>query len=654
MDDWLGQMSLEEKSAQMHGTELFPADRIYPTPDNERLGIPGFRMVDGPRGVAVGQTTTFPVGMARGATWDPELEREIGRAMGLEARARGANVLLAPTINILRHPAWGRAQETYGEDVHHLSRMGVAFIQGVQEHAIASVKHFAVNSIEDTRFDVSANLDERSLREIYLPHFEAAVKEAKVGSVMSAYNRVNGVYCSESDELLNQILKAEWGFKGFVESDWIFGTHDTVRSAHAGLDIEMPLGNIFGESLVAAVNDGRVDEAILDESVRRILRTKLRFGLDQPSTTPDSVVASPEHRQLALRAARQSLVLLENNGALPLAGADGDSLAVVGSLSDAINLGDAGSSNSEPLDVVTPLAGITARLSTGAALHIDHDVLSAEDELALSGREVAVVVVGLTKEDEGESIPGRPGGDRETLALSSEQQALIRRVSELVPTTIVVMQGGSAITVSEWVSEADALVMSWYGGMQGGTALGELLFGDFSPSGKLPLSIPVAEADLVPFDHTSDEVSYGYFHGYRQLDRDKIAAQYPFGYGLSYSTFTLGELSLDSSQAKAGGKLTASVRVTNTGSVQAAEVVQLYVSYPGSAVERPVRELKAFQRVDLAPGEGVAVALSVPLDSLRYWSEADGGWVLEQLDYRVEIGNSSKAPPLSATFRVKR
>ncbi|MCA9627763.1 MAG: glycoside hydrolase family 3 protein, partial [Myxococcales bacterium] len=480
VDDWLGRMSLEEKVAQMHGTELFPSDLIYPTADNERLGVPGFRMVDGPRGVAVGQTTTFPVGMARGATWDPELEYRVGEAMGAEARARGANVLLAPTINILRHPAWGRAQETYGEDVHHLSRMGVAFIQGAQQHVIASAKHFAANSIEESRFQVSANMDERTLREIYLPHFEAAVKEANVGSVMSAYNKLNGEYCAENRHLLTEILRDDWGFKFFVESDWVFGTHDTGASLDAGLDIEMPKDQIYGKKLIDGVNDGSLDGALVDSAVRRILRTKLTFGLDEPEQVPESVVASPEHRALALQVARQSLVLLKNDsGALPLGSSNAAQVAVIGSLSDAINLGDAGSSNSQPLDVVTPLAGISARLKA-TPLHIDHDVLTADDETALASRKVAIVVVGLTKEDEGESIPGRPGGDRETLALSAEHQALISRVSELVETTIVVLEGGSAITVAGWVDRVDGLVMAWYGGMKGGTALGELLWGDLS------------------------------------------------------------------------------------------------------------------------------------------------------------------------------
>lgn len=649
VDEWLGQMTLEEKVAQMHGTELLPADLIYPTPDNERLGIPGFRMVDGPRGVAVGQTTTFPVGMARGATWDPELEYQVGEAMGAETAARGANVLLAPTINILRHPAWGRAQETYGEDVHHLGRMGVAFIQGVQQHVLASAKHFAANSIEESRFEVSANLDVRTLREIYLPHFEAAVKEANVGSVMSAYNKLNGKYCAENRHLLTEILRDDWGFKFFVESDWVLGTRSTGPSLEAGLDIEMPKDNHYGKKLVEGVNDGSLDGALVDAAVRRILRTKLTFKLDEPRNVPESVVASAEHRQLALQVARQSLVLLENKqSALPLTTTSVGEVAVIGGLSDVINLGDAGSSNSEPLDVVTPFAGISARLK-GAPLHIDHDVLTTEDEAALANQKVAIVVVGLTKEDEGESIPGRPGGDRETLGLSAEHQALISRVSELVETTIVVMEGGSAITVAPWVDQVDGLVMAWYGGMNGGTALAELLWGAFSPSGRLPLSIPRNQSDLVPFDNQADSVEYGYFHGYRQLDHEKLDVQYPFGYGLSYSSFEITDLQTSTNPRAVA--LTLSLK--NTGSVDAAQVVQAYVSYPGSKVERAPRELKAFKRVEVAAGESVQVELQFPKDSLRYWDTTSAGWVLEDLDYQVDVGFSSRDLKLNGTFRVE-
>ncbi|MGE0320843.1 MAG: beta-glucosidase [Polyangiaceae bacterium] len=649
VDDWLGQMTLEEKVAQMHGTELLPADRIYPTADNERLGIPGFRMVDGPRGVAVGQTTTFPVGMARGATWDIELEYRVGEAMGAETAARGANVLLAPTINILRHPAWGRAQETYGEDVHHLSRMGVAFIQGVQQHVLASAKHFAANSIEESRFQVSANMDERTLREIYLPHFEAAVKEANVGSVMSAYNKLNGEYCAENRHLLTEILREDWGYKYFVESDWVFGTHETPPSLQAGLDVEMPKDKIYGQRLVDGVNDGSLDVKLVDEAVRRILRTKLTFKLDQPEQVPESVVASPEHRALALQVARESLVLLENkHAALPLTNTTPSEVAVIGGLSDTINLGDAGSSNNDPLDVVTPLAGISARLK-GAPLHIDHDVLTTADETALASQKVAIVVVGLTKEDEGESIPGRPGGDRETLGLSAEHQALITRVSELVETTIVVLEGGSAITVAPWVDQVDGLVMAWYGGMNGGTALAEMLWGDFSPSGKLPLSVPVNEQDLVPFDNQADSVDYGYFHGYRQLDDDGLEVQYPFGYGLSYSSFEVSDLQVSTNK----GAVALTLTLKNTGGVDAAEVVQAYVGYPGSAVERAQRELKAFQRVEVSAGQSVQVELQFPKGSLRYWDTASAGWVLEDLEYEVGVGFSSRDLKLNGSFRVK-
>jgi beta-glucosidase len=324
-------MTLEEKVDQMHGSSLAAVDDLFLTPDNARLGIPGFRMVDGPRGVRAGRATAFPVAMARGASFDPELERRVGRAIGREAAARGANVILAPTINILRHPAWGRAQETYGEDTTHIGAMGVAFIEGAQEHVLASAKHFACNSIEDTRFDVDVTIDERTLREVYLPHFRRAVVDAKVGSVMSAYNQVNGHYASENAHLIRDILKGEWAFDGFVESDWVFGTRSTVAAANAGLDIEMPAATYFGPWLVEAVQAGEVDEAVIDEAATRVVRKKVELGASMtPQLDPD-VIESAEHLALAREAARAGMVLLKNEGALPLARAAG-TLVVVGEL----------------------------------------------------------------------------------------------------------------------------------------------------------------------------------------------------------------------------------------------------------------------------------------------------------------------------------
>ena len=323
--------------------------------------------------------------------------------MGRELRAIGGNVLLAPTINNLRHPSWGRSQETYGEDVQHLSRMAVAFVRGVQEYVLANPKHYAANSIEDTRFDVDVTVDERTLREIYLPHFRAAVLEGGAASVMSAYNSVNGQFCGENEHLLKQILKTDWGFDGFVLSDWIFGTQSTLGSALNGLDLEMPIPKVYGELLLAAVRDGDVPESVLDDAVRRMLRKKLHHGLDQPSNLDESLLANDEHLALAREAAVEGSVLLKNEAsALPLDMSALEQIAVVGLLADTPNTGDNGSSNTKPAFVVTPLQGIQDAVGDQVAIeHIGKDVLGAEDLALIAAADAVIVVTGLTAEDEG-------------------------------------------------------------------------------------------------------------------------------------------------------------------------------------------------------------------------------------------------------------
>ena len=299
----VSQMTLEEKVAQMagEGSVFLPeGEQFWTVPGVERLGLPPFKMADGPRGVGtVEGATTFPVGMARGATWNPRLEQRVGAAMGRELRAAGGNVLLAPTINNLRHPSWGRSQETYGEDVHHLARMAVAFVRGVQVSVLANPKHYAANSIEDTRFQVNVTIDERTLREVYLPQFRAAVIEGKAASLMSAYNSVNAQFCGENEELLRRILKTDWGFDGFVLSDWVLGTQSTLGSALNGLDLEMPVARFYGDDLLAAVTDGRVPESVIDEAISRMVRKKLEFGIDQPSGLDLSEIGSEAHLALA-------------------------------------------------------------------------------------------------------------------------------------------------------------------------------------------------------------------------------------------------------------------------------------------------------------------------------------------------------------------
>lgn len=655
--DLLSRMTLQEKIGQMHGVSLTDIKNEGATPDDAQLGIPGFRMVDGMRGVSItmGTATTFPVGSARGATFDPDLEAQVGEAIGAEARAKGQNVLLAPTINLLRHPRWGRAQETYGEDPVHMGAMAAGFIRGVQQHVIADAKHFALNSIEDTRMRVNVTVDERTLREVYLPHFKRSV-DAGVGSIMCAYDKVNGVYSCQNDHLLRDILKGEWGFDGFVLSDWIFATRSTTPSAIAGLDIEMPFVHFYGEPLVEAVNGGTVPIDAIDDAVRRILRAKFRFGIfdGKPKLDPATVVESPAHTALALAVERRAIVLLKNAAAaLPLSRLSTQRIAVVGALADTVNLGDSGSSDARPSHTITPLAGIQQRAAAVEVVDLSRNTLSADDLEQVAAADAAVVVVGLTAADEGEGQQTTPGiGDRKTLDLSADQQQLILAVAARNPRTIVVLEGGSAIIVEGFADHVAAILMAWYPGMEGGNAIAEVLFGDVNPSGKLDVTVPRTADQLPPFVNDKNEVEYGYYHGYRYVDKNGLDPRYAFGFGLSYTSFVFRNLKLATGSVAPHGQVRASVDVQNTGTVSGDEVVQLYVSYDGSHVDRPVRELKAFQRVALAPGEKKTVSLAFPVNDLAFWDVSTNAFVVESIDYVVECGSSSRDLPLHTTFSV--
>jgi len=653
IDELISQMTLEEKVAQMSGTTPLAGEygqRPWHVPGVERLGIPPFEMSDGPRGVGIRDgATAFPVAIARGASWDPDLERRVGEAIGSELRAIGGNVLLGPTMNNLRHPSWGRSQETYGEDVHLLSRMGVAAVQGLQKYVLANPKHFAANSIENTRFQVDVTIDERTLREIYLAHFRAAVHEGGAASIMSAYNSVNGQFCGENETLLRRILKEEWGFDGFVLSDFVFGTHPS--SAVNGLDLEMPSANVFG-SLLAQVQSGEIPETVIDDAVRRMVRKKLQFELDKPSPVDESVIASDAHLALAQEAATKGAVLLRNDSnALPL---DKDALtriAVIGSLADTANIGDTGSSNVRPSFVVTPLQGIQDLLGGQVAIdHVDKDVLDAADLTLIEAADAVIVVTGLTSEDEGEGLIS--AGDRLDLGLSAERVKLIQDAAAVNPRTIVILEGGGAITLGDWLPDVEALLMVWYPGQMGGHAVADLLFGAANPSGKLPMTFPTNLAQLPPFDNQSLAVTYDYFHGYRYIDRKGETPQFPFGFGLSYTTFSVKSLRANQTRAGAGDVVRFEVDVENTGPTAGAEVVQLYVSYPGSAVERAERELKGFAKVTLEPGQTQTIELGLPVSDLAYYDAAEAEWVLEGLELEVHIGTSSRDLPLSTTLTV--
>jgi beta-glucosidase len=690
------QLSLDEKISLMHGqlplwiglaAMTAPggySSQFWVAGEAPRLGVPGIRFTDGPRGVILEGATTFPVSMARGATWDAALEERIGEAIGREIRALGGNFFGGVCINLLRHPAWGRAQETYGEDPHHLGVMGAALTRGVQRHVMACAKHFALNSMENARFKVDVTIDPRALHEVYLPHFKRVVDEG-VAAVMSAYNSLNGEWCGQNQELLSGVLKDRWGFNGFVMTDFIFGMRDAKKAALAGQDVEMPFANLFARDLKDLVERGDVPLARVDDATLRILRQQARFGQGRdPADYRPEVVGCEGHRQLAREAAQKSIVLLKNDDALlPLRNVR--RLAVFGHSADAPNTGDGGSSNTRPTHVVTPIEGLRAAL--GGKVDLAYDDGADPSRAAAIAREVdaALVVVGYTHADEGEYIPPdifadflpsfpppsqasqafadairagvdtgmSLGGDRERLSLHPRDEALILAVAAANPRTIVAIMAGSAVITEAWRDRAPAILMVWYAGMEGGHALADILSGKVNPSGKLPCTFPARAEDLPFFDRNATKITYDLWHGYRKLERDGAAPAFPFGFGLSYTTFDYSALKLTQTELSSLDTLEATVEVANVGRVWGEEVVQLYVATAGSKVERAPKELKAFARVALAPGETRTVRLSVPVAELAYFDAAASDWIVEPIAYAAIVGRHALDPKaLRATFRV--
>ncbi len=643
----LSRMTLAQKVAQLHGCSLHPIDDLYLTAGEPALGIPPFKMVDGPRGARAGLATTFPVAMARGATFDPELERRVGLAIALEAKAHGANVLLAPAVNLLRHPGWGRAQETYGEDPLHVGRMAVGFIGGAQNHLVASVKHYALNSIEDTRFELDVRVEPSVLHELYLPHFRMSVQDACVGSVMTAYNKVNGLYCAENPVLVRDILKGRWGFRGFVESDWVFGTRSTVASALAGLDIEMPDATFYGAKLLDAVERGKVSLTVIDDAVCRVLRVKLGFGLEREEPVSKDVIECQAHLELALEVAHKSVVLLKNERSiLPL---DADSLsrvAVVGRLANQENTGDRGSSAVKSSIVTTVLSGICDYLPDAQVDHVGQDALDHAARARVRGADLAIVVIGLDYRDEGENIPFlEGGGDRDCLRLSRAQEALAREVSQLVPRTVIVLLGGSAIEVRPWLDHVPALLMAWYPGMLGGEAVADVLFGRVCPSGKLPVTFARKASDLPEFDHVGKSVVYDYAHAGYHLDRQATLPEFPFGFGLSYTRFEYSNFVVDRASLGSAQELVASVEVTNVGARAGAEIVQLYVSQPSARI---VQRLCGFGRVSLQRGETKRLLMRLRGHELATFDSEANDFRLRAETCTLSVGHNARDRPLSA------
>lgn len=650
VDAFLRLASLDEKVGMMSGQGFFKqftesgkrwgGDPYRAGGGCERLDVPALHFTDGPRGVARGESTCFPCSMARGASFDVDLERRIGEIMGIEARAQGCTLSGAVCINLLRHPAWGRAQEVYGEDPHHLGEMGAALAQGIQTHnVVATVKHFALNSMENARFKVDVIADERTLHEVYLPHFKR-VLDAGCATVMSAYNKLNGEYCGENRFLLTDILRGEWGFDGFVHSDWVFGVHKQYAAA-AGLDVENPEPLVFGRKLVEAVNAGAIEPQVIDQACRRILKVIYRFAAaeDPLPDYPVEFVACARHRAVALEAAEKSAVLLTNDGVLPLNRHKVQKLAVLGRLAGIENTGDFGSSRVRPPYVVTALEGLSEYLGANRILTGDESDLVAA-QAAAERADASIVVVGYTAREEGEFVPGdislgqeakqsgaptSIGGDRDSLELPAAQVALIGAAAKAGKPVIVVIVAGSAVIVESWLGDANAVLQTFYSGMEGGNALARLLFGEVSPSGKLPFTVAKAASDYPFFHKDADHIEYNRYHGYTLFEREGTKPRFAFGHGLSYSRFAYRALKL----RRTSGAVEVTVSVRNDGEIAADEIVQVYASFPGLMVDRPKRLLKAFARVSLQPGETTTIRREIPFKDLMWRDPSTHTWKLE-------------------------
>jgi len=683
----LDQMTLKEKIWLLNGNWHMISNGIrfknfynpVPIATNglKRLGISPIKFSDGPRGVVMGHSTCFPVSMARGASFDRALEKRVGDVIGKEARAQGANYFGGVCINLLRHPAWGRAQETYSEDPYHLGEMGQALTESVQAHnVIACIKHYALNNIENSRFFVNVRLDERTLREVYLPHFKKSIK-AGAASVMGAYNLYEGDQACESKHLLTDILREEWGFEGFTISDFIFGVRDTKKAIEAGLDVEMPLPIHYNKNLLNAVENNEIDEKVVDQAVLRVLKTLLVFENcpDEISYT-QTLVSHKVHVALAREVAEKSMVLIKNEKNILPFDKKVKRILILGKLAGQENTGDHGSSRVYPSYVITPVEGLTSYFGEGVEIQYLEETKVSEAKRLAPEVDCVIIVAGNDFSDEGEFISpggmddflapiqegyknmGKPiqaalmkfsggirrgqleedaGGDRQNLSLKPEEVNLIKEIGALNPRTVVSLVCGSMIMIDDWADHVPAILYSWYSGMEGGTALARILFGDVNPSGKLPFSIPEDVKHLPNFSSTDKEIRYDLYHGYTLLDKNGHKAAFPFGFGLSYTSFDYQDLQIQ----KQDNAVDISVRVSNSGNRDGEEIVQVYVGMENPKVERQKKLLKGFEKVIIQAGESINITISVPMDELRYYCNKEKKWILEAGTYIFMVGPNS-------------
>jgi beta-glucosidase len=655
----VGKMTLDEKLSQLHGIHDDAHYRYVPPVP--RLGIPAFQITNGPVGAGPGSTrpprvqapaTALPSPIALAATWDRSLARQHGVINGAESKAIGNGLVEAPTINVVRLPQNGRTFEGYGEDPYLAGELSVSNIEGIQSQGvIANVKHYVANNQETDRFVVNEEIDERTMREIYLPAFEASIRLGHSASLMCAYPRINGTFNCENGLLLNDILKKEWQFDGFVTSD--FGAvHSTIPSAMAGLDLEMPTGKYFGDDLKAAVESGKVPMSVIDDKLVRRFRTMMRFGVFDHPPQPQPIPAKENGAQ-SRAIAEQGMVLLKNSdGLLPLNASKLKSIALIGPLAAKAVTGGGGSSHVIPLYTVDPPEGIRAR--AGSAVNVtfnDGADIAQATNLARSA-DVAIVMVGTVD---------REGIDH-LIVLGGNQDQLVEAVASANPRTVVVLKTGSAVLMP-WIDKVSTILEAWYPGEEDGNAVANVLFGVVNPSGKLPLTFPRALEDLpantpaqYPGVDGTAHYSEGVFVGYRHFDAKNIAPLFPFGHGLSYTTFAYTNLKI-SPGATTGVKpatVVVEADVRNSGKVAGAEVVQFYLGLPGSsAVPQPPKQLKGFQKVSLKPGASAHVRFTVDARALSYWDVGSHAWKIAPGSYGVLVGSTSRDIRLEGVLQVR-
>ena len=636
------ELTVDEQAALTSGADLWHTKPV------DSAAIPSITLTDGPHGVRLqaeggdlltGQAATcFPPAVASASTWDPGLLRRMGEALGDECRALGVAVLLGPGINLKRSPLGGRNFEYFSEDPLLTGVLAAEWVRGLQSRGVgASVKHFAVNSQETDRMRVSADVDERTLREMYLRAFQRVVTQARPWTVMAAYNKINGVYATQHHWLLTQVLRGEWGFDGLVMSDW-GAVADRCAAVAAGLDLAMP-GPADGDDreLAEAVRDGRLDPALLATAAGRVRALAERAAARQPGGYDAGA-----HHALAREIAGRAVVLLKNDGGLLPLREQGQSIAVLGEFARTPRYQGGGSSHITPTRLDDALAAITAATSAPVRFapgytadgSLDETLIAEAVDLA-AGCDVALVFAGSLHETE--------GSDRDGIDLPAAHQALIEQVAAVNPRTVVVLSNGAVLRTTPWDGRVPALVEGWLLGQAGGSAIADVLFGRVNPSGRLAETIPLRLADHpsyldFPGEHGHVRYGEGLHVGYRGFDAREQEVAYPFGFGLSYTTFGYGQ----ATAAVTSAGIEVRIPVSNTSDRDGREVVQVYVSVPGSRVRRPPRELKAFASVEIAAGQTADVLLTIARDDLAYWDTRLGRWAVEGGEYRCAVGASSR------------